>query len=199
MKPAPGSLTEYSAMMAERKSLLTNELSDILSPTSEFVWEVGSGHGHFLTAYAQAHPTDLCIGFDIIADRVDRAVRKRERARLSHLHFIHAEATLFLESLPVEARIRTIFVLFPDPWPKKRHHKHRLLQKEFLDALASKTQPAARLHFRTDHQPYFEETLRLFKDHPEWVVVDAPWPFELETVFQKRATSFHSIIMERRS
>jgi tRNA (guanine-N7-)-methyltransferase len=199
MRPKPGSLTEYSAVIAERKSLLSNDLTRILPAAAEFVWEVGSGHGHFLTAYAQAHPTELCIGIDIIADRVDRAERKRERARLDRLHFIHAEASLFLDSLPAEARIRTIFVLFPDPWPKKRHHKHRLLQKDFLNVLAERVISGARLHFRTDHQPYFEETQRLFQDHPQWAAIEAPWPFELETVFQKRATSFHSIILERRS
>ena len=80
--------------------------------------EIGAGHGHFLTAYAAAHPERTCVGLDIIAERVERANRKKNRARLDNLHFLHASAEDFLASLPENVRFADVFVLFPDPWPK---------------------------------------------------------------------------------
>src|SRR5688500_15397996 len=89
----------YQAMMALRRATLVEQLSAILPGPANFVCEIGSGHGHFLTAYAQQHPDQVCVGLDIIGERVERATRKRTRARLDNLHFLHAEARLFLDAL----------------------------------------------------------------------------------------------------
>jgi tRNA (guanine-N7-)-methyltransferase len=124
-------------------------------------------------------------------------VRKRDRAKLAHLHFLQAEAALFLEALPATARFSTLFILFPDPWPKLRHHKHRILQPEFLTAAAAHAAPGCQLCFRTDHLPYFQSALGVARAHPDWRITEEPWPFEHETVFQSRAASFHSFIARR--
>jgi len=167
--------------------------------SGDFVWEVGCGHGHFLTAYATAHPTQVCIGVDIASDRIARARKKAERARLMRLHFLRTEAALFLEAMPPTLRIGAVFVLFPDPWPKLRHHKHRVLQPEFLQNLARRAAPGCRLHFRTDFEPYFREARDTAATSLVWRLVDAPWPFEFETVFQSRAADgYHSFIAEVR-
>lgn len=186
--------------MAARRRDLRACLANILPPRTRFTWEIGCGHGHFLTAYAQAHPHELCVGIDIVSERVGRAVRKRDRARLPNLHFIHAEARLFLEMLPAEATFSRLFVLFPDPWPKLRHHKHRIMQPDFLAAVAARAGEGARLYFRTDFTPYHDDTKIVLATHPRWQLVPAeapagePWPFEHETVFQSRAPSYHSLI-----
>lgn len=186
--------------MAARRRDLRACLANILPPRTRFTWEIGCGHGHFLTAYAQAHPHELCVGIDIVSERVGRAVRKRDRARLPNLHFIHAEARLFLEMLPAEATFSRLFVLFPDPWPKLRHHKHRIMQPDFLATVAARAGEGARLYFRTDFTPYHDDTKIVLATHPRWQLVPAdapagePWPFEHETVFQSRAPSYHSLI-----
>lgn len=170
------------------------------APLIDFVWEVGCGHGHFLTAYATAHPRPPCLGVDIASDRIARARKKAQRARLPHLHFLRAEASLFLEALPASARIAAVFILFPDPWPKSRYHKHRVLQPEFLEKIAVRAAPGCRLHFRTDFEPYYLEAKAVAASSSGWALVDAPWPFEFETVFQSRAAgSFHSFVAEMRS
>jgi tRNA (guanine-N7-)-methyltransferase len=132
------------------------------------------------------------VGVDIIGERIIRAIRKRDRARLKHVHFFHAEARLFLEALPASVRICKVFVLFPDPWPKTRHHKHRILQPEFLALLRSHVTDNAELFFRTDHHSYFENAVASVRADPKWKLTDASWPFEHETVFQKRAAIYHS-------
>lgn len=156
--------------------------------------EIGCGHGHFLNAYALVHPDEFCLGIDLIADRVERARKKAQRARLTNLAFFQAEARLLLEALPTAVRFGRVFVLFPDPWPKRRHHKNRLIQSEFLAALLPWTSPGTRLYFRTDHEPYYRDAAATLQSATGWQLVDEPWPFEFETVFQSRVDSFHSCI-----
>ena len=184
--------TEYEKLLARRRLDLTHELSMAFPGPTEIVCEIGSGHGHFLTAYAQAHLSNPCVGVDIIGERIIRAIRKRDRARLKHVHFFHAEARLFLDALPESVRICKIFILFPDPWPKTRHHKHRILQPEFLTSLRPHVTENAELFFRTDHHAYFESAVASVRAHSGWKLTDASWPFEHETVFQKRAAIYHS-------
>ena len=189
----------YAALLDARRCLLSKEMSPIFSTTSEIVCEVGCGHGHFLTAYAAAHPDRVCIGLDLVSERVERARRKRDRAGLANLHFLRAEARLFMETLPAIARISGLFLLFPDPWPKLRHQKHRILQAGFLDLVADRATPGCRLAFRTDYLPYFSDAQSIIRNHPRWRLVQEPWPFEYATVFQQRAASFASLIAVRRS
>jgi tRNA (guanine-N7-)-methyltransferase len=186
--------------MSERLEALRAELGGVLPGDGRpLVWEIGCGHGHFLTAYAAAHPGEFCVGVDTKAERVARAEKKRTRARLDNLRFVRAEARMFLEALTPEQRPATIWVLFPDPWPKRRHHKHRLLGEEFLRALAARVGQGARLCFRTDHGPYFGEVEAELAAHPDWrLAPEEPWPFEHETVFQARAAEHRSLVARRR-
>ncbi len=191
----PFSTPAHQALLAERRGALRAELGAILRDrTDRFVWEVGCGHGHFLTAYAQAHPEAVCIGIDIASDRIERATRKRDRARLPNLHFLQAEARLFLETLPIGVGLRDVFILFPDPWPKLRHRKHRILRADFLDAVAGRAARDCRLCFRTDYAPYFEDAARVVDRHDRWQICDEPWPFEYQTVFQRRAPAYQSLL-----
>src|ERR1043165_5508132 len=136
--------------MEQRRVELRGSFARILAGQTEFVWELGCGHGHYLTAYAAAHPDKLCLGVDLVQERIERATKKRDRAKLANLHFIRAEARLFLEMLPPAATFSDVFILFPDPWPKARHHKHRIIQPEVLEVIAARATPMCRLLFRTD-------------------------------------------------
>ena len=188
----------YASLIFDRRRALSRTLDGIVRPTDKLVCEIGSGHGHFLTAYALKHPHEVCIGIDIIGERVARAVRKRDRAKLNHLHFVHAEAGLFIDTLPLGASISKVFILFPDPWPKTRHHKHRVIQSDFLERLASRMSADAELFFRTDHLPYFEYAKKSVQGHPKWKMTEQSWPFEHETVFQQRALQYYSLSAGRR-
>jgi tRNA (guanine-N7-)-methyltransferase len=192
MRPA------FAKLIADRREAVGAQLARILQPGASLVWEVGCGHGHFLTAYAAAHPQQLCIGVDIERDRIARAGKKRDRARLTNLHFLHSEARLFLEALPADAHVSHAFVLFPDPWPKLRHRKHRLMQPAFLTELSRHASADCVIYFRTDYFPYFEEVATAVRISPEWQLVDEPWPFEHQTVFQARAPQHHSLVARRR-
>lgn len=174
---------------------LRKVLAELFASTKQATLEIGAGHGHFLTDYAAAHPGEFCVGIDLLKDRVERATRKRDRARLANLAFLQAEAGEFLAELPPAVLFGRIFVLFPDPWPKRRHHKNRLMQADFLARLAERATVGAQLCFRTDDAEYFAAARAEVAAHRDWVLpADGVWPFERVTVFQSRAAGYQSLV-----
>ncbi len=188
----PTRTAEHIARITQRRSNLSELIARSVPSQTPFVWEIGCGHGHFLAAYAAAHPAEVCVGVDISKDRIDRGLRKRNRAKLDNLRFIQADARDFLDALPAGATFSAVYILFPDPWPKRRHHKNRIMQPEFLAAAAQRAGQGTRLHFRTDYEPYFRDSERIIHQQADWQIVDEPWPFEQLTVFQSRAASHFS-------
>lgn len=193
-------LEQAQAIRDARLAELHPQLDAALTGRTRLTLEVGCGHGHFLTAYAKAHPEEFCIGIDLLADRLARAARKSRAAGLTNVAWIQAEAGLLVQALPPEVKLGpTIFVLFPDPWPKRRHWKHRVIQPAFLSMLADRAQPGTQLCFRTDYAPYFAEASAVIAGHPAWRLdASNAWPFEQPTVFQSRAESYQSITARRR-
>lgn len=191
---------EFLARITERRAALRAELAALLPANQAITWEIGSGHGHFLVQYAQAFPEKFCVGVDIIRDRLNRSGKKRDRAKLTNCHFVQAEAREFFDALPPGVTLQEIWVLFPDPWPKKRHHKNRILQAEFFGRLAGRTEEGVRLYFRTDHAGYFSAVTALIPELKTWRADPAaPWPLEQETVFQARAPAYQSLVAVRTS
>jgi len=188
----------HADVMLKRRSALSEACAAFLNSDSEFVLEVGCGHGHFLNAYAKAYPKALCVGIDLVLDRIERAERKRARAQLTNLHFLRAEARDFIEALPAGARFSAVYMLFPDPWPKRRHHKHRLLDARFLQAVGQRAGQGTRFYFRTDHEPYFADAKATFASHADWdTCPSVEWPFELPTIFQQKALQYRSLVAAR--
>ena len=193
---------DFLARIAQRRADLRAELASLLPAPRAIVWEVGCGHGHFLVRYAEEFPAKFCVGVDLRLERLERSGRKRDRARLPNCAFVRAEAREFLHALPAGVTFAEIWVLFPDPWPKARHHKNRLLQPAFFEAVAARAGEGAHLYFRTDHHGYFQEVADCFAlgEIPTWRVdPDAPWLLEQETVFQARAPAYHSLVAVRTS
>lgn len=164
------------------------------------VLEIGCGHGHWLAAYAAAHPGVACVGLDLKSKRIRLARRKAEAHALGNLKFFKAEATEFLEATPPELAWDTVCLLFPDPWPKAKHHKNRLLQQDFLDLLSKRTRLDAAIFFRTDDQSFFEWTRDRLEAHPGWGIdLETPWIFEHTTYFQEMKTGWSSLVARRRA
>lgn len=178
----------------ERKHALEKTLRFLKKTPHPITFEIGCGNGHYLTAYAKDHPEKYCIGIDVFGKRLKRSNNKKRNNELQNLCFIKAEATEFIEVFPKNTLISEVFILFPDPWPKRKHHKNRLIQPDFLTALAMIMEEGAPLHFRTDDVPYFDWTVKHLKRHPLWSIQEGEaWPFEAETLFQTRAHSYSSL------
>ena len=190
----------FLAHITARRARLTALTNALFSPIPRaLIWEIGCGHGHFLTHYAGLCRDKYFVGVDRSMERIERAEKKRARDNLENCRFLRCEAREFLHALPSVIRFEEVWVLFPDPWPKKRHHKHRLLQPLFFEALAGRMVEGARLFFRTDHLEYFEEVSAAVRLLKTWAPAPAPadWPLEFTTVFQARARSYHSLVAVR--
>ena len=189
---------EFIARVIERRAELQRALTALLPTPRAIVWEVGCGHGHFLVRYASEHPEKFCVGVDIIMDRLERGEKKRDRAQLQNCHFMRAEAREFFNALPPHVTFEEVWVLFPDPWPKARHNKNRLLKADFFNAIASRAVPGAKFFFRTDHEEYFREVEQTMAGLETWQRDPAAaWPLEQETVFQARAPKYFSLVALR--
>lgn len=193
-------IEDFTLARDQRLARLRLALHHLAEGEPTITLEIGSGHGHFLTAYATARPGERCVGIDLIRDRLARSARKSQRAGLDNVSWVHAEAGEFLVCLPPAVRLGRIWVLFPDPWPKRRHWKNRLIQPAFLHDLAARAVPGAELCFRTDDADYFAFAREIVAEHPDWDLSPDPiWPFEYETVFQQRAPTHQSLIARRRA
>lgn len=182
----------------ERLAALASTIEEIAPDSSGVTLEIGCGHGHFLTAYAKAHPQETCIGLDLLSGRVERSERKRKASGLSNLHFVCAEAWEWLAVWPESIPIHKVWILFPDPWPKKRHVNRRILSNAFLYLLDLYTSDDARIYFRTDYVPYLEWASERIAEHSRWKLTEESFTFEERTVFEARATSYGSIVARKR-
>ena len=173
-------------------------LATALAGQTDITFELGCGHGHWLAAYAAAHPGEYCVGIDLITHRVERSVRKQTLGKLDNVIFLKAEATEFLEALPDAVRLTKIFILYPDPWPKKKHHKNRFINAANLGLLASHAAGGARLHFRTDNADYFGWTGEHLAAHAGWhLEPEVVWPFEQKTFFEERMKDRRDVFARR--
>jgi tRNA (guanine-N7-)-methyltransferase len=123
--------------------------------------DLGCGKGRFLLAHAAAHPDVNFFGIDRMLRRIRKVDNRARRLNLSHIRLLRMEAYYATTYLVPTAAIRTYYIFFPDPWPKKRHHENRLFNPRFMDALHRTLTPAGIVHFATDHLPYFEEVRTL--------------------------------------
>lgn len=170
-------------------------------PAGDYVLELGCGHGHFLTAYAEIlKKKDMIyfVGVDKKHDRLVRAKRKSDRAELG-ISWIRASVEDVLALWPSSRKIREIFVLFPDPWPKTKQNKHRFVNVEFFKKLSIIAAPEARFYFRSDYAPYCREVRELLRDSAEWKInLSAKWPEGLPTtVFEGHHPIYESIVAQK--
>lgn len=192
-------LEEHIARLANRKAILKDALGEVLDGnTLPLSLEIGSGHGHWLVGYAMEHSDRFCLGVDMMGKRIRKSNQKLERASLANAGFVQGEALETLDVLPGETALHEVFILFPDPWPKKRHWKNRIINPSFLKALSQRCELGVRVHFRTDVFDYYEWAIEVVGSQREWQILEnADWPFEKETVFQSKAEAYNSLIFAR--
>jgi tRNA (guanine-N7-)-methyltransferase len=199
IQPSAAAPPAITARDAARRAALAAALAELYPRPASLIFEIGCGHGHLLAAYAAAHPEAFCLGVDLVTQRIARAQRKQRRLGLAHLAFLKADVADTLGALPPQARLAGIFVLFPDPWPKRAHHRRRLLQAELLDALAARAEPGAWLALRTDDAGFFAWARGQIQNHPAWrPAPEIPWPFEHPTYFQEIKGPHQSLLAARR-
>ena len=133
------------------------------------VWlEVGFGAGEHLAAQARNHPEIGFIGCEPYINGVAGLLREIERHGLNNIRVLMGDARTLIERIE-PASIGRVGILFPDPWPKKRHHKRRFISPASLDALASVLKDEGEFRFASDDAGYVRWTLEHVLDHPDFV------------------------------
>ena len=117
--------------------------------------EVGCGKGQFLTRRAAENPDCNFLGIERMLERVRLFDGKCRRANLANAKVLRLEALYTFHYLLPAHHARTVYVFFPDPWPKRKHHSHRLFGPLFLKALWKRLAVGGRIEFATDHEEYF--------------------------------------------
>jgi tRNA (guanine-N7-)-methyltransferase len=152
----------------------------------EDVWlEVGFGGGEHLIEQARANPQVGLIGAEPYEAGVAKLLSKIDGGSASNIRIHEGDARDIIEALP-DACLGRVFILFPDPWPKARHHKRRFVQMEMLDALARAMKPGAELRIASDDAGYVDWTLERALAHPgflwtascaaDWRIRPEGWP-----------------------
>lgn len=167
------------------------------------VWlEIGFGAGEHLAAQAESRPEIGFLGCEVFENGIGRLVAETDRRRLANIRIFPDDARLLVTALPA-ASIDRVFVLFPDPWPKERHKKRRLISVETLDRLAAVMRNGAELRLATDDADYLAWMLERLTTHPayawtarraeDWRRRPADWPptrYEEKAVGQGRTPYF---------
>ncbi len=136
--------------------------------------ELGSGDGSFLAKYAALHPEHNFIGVERLLGRIRKIDRKGRRAGLTNLRLVRIEASYFLEFLLPKHAADVIHVYFPDPWPKRKHRKNRLINTHFTELAKEALTPAGLVYLRTDDADYFCQMTEVFGASPLFTKVEAP-------------------------
>ena len=123
--------------------------------------EIGFGNGETLAEIAARHPNRNYLGVEVHGPGVGHLLLEIERRGLSNLRLVRQDAVDLLDSGLAPASLAGVYLLFPDPWPKKRHHKRRLLNPEFVTRLARVIRPAGLFHAATDWEPYALQMLEV--------------------------------------
>jgi tRNA (guanine-N7-)-methyltransferase len=137
-----------------------------LAPDAAETWlEIGFGGGEHMAAQAQRRPDVLILGAEPFQNGVASALRHLDERALTNVRIEDGDVRALMARLP-DASITRIFILFPDPWPKARHHKRRLVQPETLGEFARILKPGGRLRFASDWADYVDWTVIRFAAHP---------------------------------
>ncbi len=136
--------------------------------------ELGSGDGSFLAQYAQAHPELNLLGVERLLGRLRKEERKGLRAHLTNLRLLRLEAGYVVEYLLPPASLQALHIYFPDPWPKRRHHRRRLINERFPELARRALVPGGMVYLRTDNQDYCAQMTEVFVAHAAFQPRDTP-------------------------
>lgn len=136
--------------------------------------ELGSGDASFLVEYARRHPDRNFIGVERLLGRMRKLERKGRRAGLKNLRGVRIECSYFLERLLPPQSASALHVYFPDPWPKQRHLKNRLVNERFPQLARTALTPGGVVYLRTDDADYFKQMTNVFASSADFRPMETP-------------------------
>jgi len=141
--------------------------------TAPLELDLGCGDGAFLVEMAKRYPERNFLGVERLLGRVRRTCKALAREGAANARVIRLESHYLVRYLLPPGSVSVFHVMFPDPWPKRRHHVKRLIQTAFLDDIQVALAPGGELRLTTDDAPYFQHMRKVFEAHPGFA--QEPW------------------------
>ena len=149
-------------------------LAQIFPKSQSLEVELGCGDASFLVEYARRHPQNNFIGVERLLGRIQKLDRKGRRAGLTNLCGVRIESSYFLQYLLPPHAASALHIYFPDPWPKKKHRRHRLINESFPALAQAALAPGGVVYLRTDDVDYFQQMTEVFAASNDYQRVETP-------------------------
>ena len=170
-------VTRQGRITANQKKALTSFWNKYVisefSEIQEFIQgnysllDIGFGAGETLVSIAQNKLDMSLLGAEVYRSGIGTVLSKADEFNLENIKIVNEDAEDLLQNKIPDNSFDVIIMFYPDPWPKRRHHKRRLIKKEFIDLLNKKLKPSGIFYFKTDWKDYFDKVNLLFED-PNW-------------------------------
>jgi tRNA (guanine-N7-)-methyltransferase len=161
----------------------TLDLSELFGRRAPVHVDLGCGDGSFLRALASEQPNTNFLGIERLLRRVRSSDKKA--ADLPNIRIIRAETLYVLQRLLAPESVEAFYLLFPDPWPKRRHHRRRIITAGFLDCVWTRLTNHGSLFVATDHDDYFAAVRQLLAKTPKFALAKSDWQPPASTFEQK--------------
>ena len=155
-------LGRYAIEFAQRPL----DLGAAFGRSAPTVLEIGFGMGETTAAIAQAHPENNYLGIEVHSPGVGGLLKLIAERGLTNVRIVQHDAVAVVEHMIAPGTLAAVHIFFPDPWPKKRHHKRRLIRPPFVHVLASCLAPAGYVHLATDWEDYAQQMLDVLNQEP---------------------------------
>ena len=197
-------LREDEALVEYTPQSLTRPLNwdEVFPHRAPIEIDLGCGDGAFLIAMARANPGHNFFGIERLLGRVSKVCRKVAREDLKNARVLRLEVARALSNLLPPYSIAAFHLLFPDPWPKRRHHRRRAFTTEFLSYIHRALIDGGLFHIATDHADYFHQIERVIAEADTFVISAGQHDFPLTTFEQKflmRGISIQRLLLRKSS
>jgi tRNA (guanine-N7-)-methyltransferase len=180
-------MTADQSLNVELRSVVERlALAEIFPQPQPLEVELGCGDASFLAEYARRNPARNFIGVERLLGRLKKLDRKGRRAGLANLRGVRIESSYFLQYLLPLNSATALHIYFSDPWPKKKHRKHRLINERFPELARAALAPGGVVYLRTDDTDYFQQMTEVFGASKEFQKVETPVELaEVHTDFER--------------
>jgi tRNA (guanine-N7-)-methyltransferase len=175
MQPDSVSITAPPNLIYALRSIVERlDLAQLFAQQQPLEVELGSGDGSFLVEYARRHPERNFVGVERLLGRIRKMGRKGRRAGLKNVRGVRIESSYFLEYLLPPHSAAAVHVYFPDPWPKRKHRRHRLINERFPGLASQALAVSGVVYLRTDDEDYFAQMVAVFAASPAFRPTEPP-------------------------
>ncbi len=177
------------------------DLEKVFGRTAPLHVDLGCGDGSFLCALAERHPAKNFLGIERMSGRVAKACRRA--CTLANVRVLHLEISYASRYFFPESSVAVFYLLFPDPWPKRRHHRRRIVTADFLDAIHTALAEEGLLRIATDQLDYFRQIMLLSGSNSRFTLakaddVDVPFS-KFERKFREAGAPIYRLALRKTS